>query len=171
LPAAQGDSRATGRQGLVVVDPSKVKIDSEVYKGVMREILPSIRRLHANTDAWLFVQDGAPCTPPARARSSSPAFLTKTEWPPHSPDLNVLDYLVWDALKGGVNEGGRTFDTREELEAVAKRAWKQIPMDSVRRAIDRFRPRFEAVVAEDGGHGHLAPSYASVCLGCINQQI
>jgi hypothetical protein len=49
------------------------------------------------------------------------------------------------------DEGGRTFDTLEELEAAAKRAWKQIPMDSVRRAIDRFRPRLEAVVAEDGG--------------------
>jgi hypothetical protein len=57
---------------------------------------------------------------------------------------------VWDALKRDVYEGGRTFDSLEELEAAAKRAWKQIPMDSVRRA-DRFRPRLEALVTEDGG--------------------
>jgi hypothetical protein len=64
----------------------------------MREILLSIRHLHANTDAWLFVQDGAP-SQSHTSRSSqeflareTPAFLTKTEWPPHSPDLNVLDY-------------------------------------------------------------------------------
>jgi hypothetical protein len=51
----------------------KVKIDSEVYQGVMREILHSIRHLHANTDAWLFVQDGAP----SHTSRSSQEFLAR----------------------------------------------------------------------------------------------
>ena len=27
-----------------------------------------------------------------------PEFIRKEEWPPNSPDLNPLDYHVWDAM-------------------------------------------------------------------------
>jgi len=36
-----------------------------------------------------------------------PDFTSSQEWTPHSPDLNLLDYSVWDILQELVYEGRR----------------------------------------------------------------
>jgi hypothetical protein len=43
------------------------------------------------------------------------------------------------------------FGSLEELGEAAKRAWRENPMENIRKAIDRFRGRLEMVAAHDGG--------------------
>jgi len=40
-------------------------------------------------------------------RDNTPNFISSKEWTPHSPDLNPLDYSVWDILQELVYEGRR----------------------------------------------------------------
>jgi len=40
-------------------------------------------------------------------RDNTPDFISSQEWTPHSPDLNPLDYSVWDILQELVYEERR----------------------------------------------------------------
>ena len=82
----------------------------------------------------------------------TPSFIPEYAWPPNSPDLNPLDYHVWAELKERVY-AGRTgaFGSLAELEAAAKKAWREIPIDNIQKSIGRFRQRLELVATHDGG--------------------
>ena len=49
---------------------------------------------------WAFQQDGATThthnLTQEWCRENFPSFITKDRWPPNSPDLNPLDYSIWD---------------------------------------------------------------------------
>ncbi|CAF4485396.1 unnamed protein product, partial [Rotaria socialis] len=36
-------------------------------------------------------------------RDNFPSFIGKDRWPPNSPDLNPLDYSIWDELVNTIN--------------------------------------------------------------------
>jgi len=60
---------------------------------------------------FVFMQDSAP-SHRAKAtqnflRDNMPDFISSQEWTPHSPDLNLLYYSVWDILQELVYEGRR----------------------------------------------------------------
>ena len=42
-------------------------------------------------------------------RDNTPDFISSREWTPHSPDLNPLDYSVWNILQELVYEGRREY--------------------------------------------------------------
>ena len=54
-----------------------------------------------------YQQDGA--TPHAhvvtqeRCRENFPSFIGKDRWPPNSPDVNQLDYFIWDEFGHQIN--------------------------------------------------------------------
>ncbi|CAF2094995.1 unnamed protein product, partial [Rotaria magnacalcarata] len=84
---------------LVILD--KGTFDHERY---IKEILP-VALKHGNkvfSDDWTYQQDGA--TPHTHnltqewCQQNLPQFLDKNHWPPNSPDLNPLDYSIWDEL-------------------------------------------------------------------------
>ena len=56
---------------------------------------------------WLFQQDGA--RPHSHhltqqwCRDNFPPFMDKVHWPPNSPDLNLLDYSIWNELVNTIN--------------------------------------------------------------------
>jgi len=52
---------------------------------------------------------------------NTPDFISLQEWTPHSPDLNLLDYSVWDILQELVYKGGREpFANLEDLQNVIR---------------------------------------------------
>ncbi|CAG0897046.1 unnamed protein product [Cyprideis torosa] len=69
---------------------------------------------------------------------------------------NTTEETNW--VHRGVYAGRRdAFANLEELAEAAKRAWKEIPLDDIKKAIDRFHGRLELVAANDGGPiQHLA---------------
>jgi len=54
-------------------------------------------------------------------RDNTPDFISSQKWTPHSPDLNPLDYSVWDILQELVFEGRREpFKNLRSLECYQK---------------------------------------------------
>jgi len=72
-------------------------------------------------------------------------------WPPNSPDLNPVDYVVWGALQQRVCHG-RKFNTVEELKQAIITVWKKLSQLFIDNSINEWRRRLECVVKNDGGH-------------------
>ena len=76
-------------------------VDHDLY---IKKALPEALRFGNATfgSNWTFVQDGA--TPHTHELTQEwgedklPAFIPKSLWPPNSPDLNPLDFCVWNEL-------------------------------------------------------------------------
>ncbi|CAF1504295.1 unnamed protein product [Adineta ricciae] len=75
----------------------------------IREVLPVALEYGNKTfgEHWIFQQDGA--TPHTHhltqewRQDNFPSFIDKNHWPPNSPDLNPLDYCIWDEFARCVN--------------------------------------------------------------------
>ena len=85
---------------LVILDDKTV--DPTIYIG--KVLLATWKYGNEVFDSdWFFQQDGV--TPPhshhltqQRCGHNFPSFIVKDHWPPNSPDLNLLDYSIWDEL-------------------------------------------------------------------------
>ena len=79
---------------------------------------------------WTFQQDGAkPHThhlTQAWCRQNFPSIIDKDHWPPNSPDLNPLDYSIWDEFAQQINW--------------PKVQSKKTLIDELKRAVKRIRP-------------------------------
>jgi len=79
-------------------------------------------------------------------------FIAKDEWPLNSPDLNLLDFLVW----GAMFERYKTFqpkpNTIDELKKVLQTIWDDLPQNSINKVILSFVKRLRACVKTGGGH-------------------
>lgn len=141
------------------VDPAKSKVTGELHtKHLRTQLIPACKKLYPQED-FIFLQDGAPshtsnvCQSYLKDTLGRGMFVTKLEWPPKSPDLNVLDYYFWDRINTKVYEG-RTepFKDLAELRRRIKTCWtKVVNLAEIRRAIRQFRPRLAAVVKNNGG--------------------
>ena len=72
------------------------------------------------------------------------------EWPPYSPDLNPLDFFLWDYLKDKVYE-----NNPETLSALKKQIIFEIDnieVDVLPRVIQNFCKRLELCQEGDGSH-------------------
>ena len=86
-----------GVSPLVVIERGTVDHDRYI-----KEMLPVALKYGNKVfgDGWVFVQDGA--TPHTHEKTQKwcnehfPSFIDKHHWPPNSPDLNPLDYCVWN---------------------------------------------------------------------------
>jgi len=60
---------------------------------------------------FVFMQERAPSLHAKATQNflgdNTPDFISSQEWTTHSPDLNPLDYSVWDILQELVYEGRR----------------------------------------------------------------
>ena len=74
----------------------------------IREVLPVALKYGNDIVGtyWTFQQDGA--MPHVHhltqqwCKDNFPSFIDKDHWPPNSPDLNPLDYSIWDELLIGI---------------------------------------------------------------------
>ena len=116
--------------GVVVFE--KGTVDHDRY---IKEVLP-IALKYGNKvfgNDWTFQQDGA--TPHTHAKSQAwcaerfPSFIVKDWWPPNSPDLNPLDYCVWDEFVQAINWGRVT--SKATLIVELKRSVRRIRDDVV----------------------------------------
>ena len=108
---------------------------------------------------WIFIQDGASSHTSNLVQgylreTLKKRFLSKTEWPPSSPDVNPLDYFFWDFVKTKVYAGraGQPFRNEEELQKRIRFVWKDCAKEikTIRKAICQFVPRLKAVQQKEG---------------------
>jgi len=100
------------------------------------------------------MQDSAPSHRAKTAqnflRDNTPNFISSQEWTPHSPDLNPLDYSVWDILL--LQEGSREpFANLKDLQNVIRDKWHDVNDQTVREAILQWKRRLAAVAKQNGG--------------------
>ena len=145
---------ASGKAPLVFVPPG-VKVNSKFYiQSVLEEaVLPWSKEMFKEKP-WTFMQDGAPShtakVTQEWLKNSFPGFLTKEEWPPASPDLNPMDFSVWNYLQTKV--GRVEHQNIEALKSSLIKEWDKMPLSYVRASARAFTGRLRLVVKADGGH-------------------
>lgn len=72
------------------------------------------------------------------------------EWPPKSPDLNLLDYKIWSLMKMKVAEN-QPHDI-ETLELSISKACADISIEAVRKGANEFSERILALKESGGRH-------------------
>ena len=117
-------------------------------------MIPEMTALSSNGN-FIFQQDGA------RSHTSkytlsymeknlppNAEFLSPDHWPPHSPDLNPMDYSIWSSL------AAKVFQVKiRSVEHLCERlgeAWEQISWDETDRVIHSFRRRLKACIKAEG---------------------
>ena len=92
-----------GKFPMVFIE-SGIRIDHPYY---IHNVLESVvkvegERMFPEGD-WVFQQDSAPAHKANNTqnwcRTNLPEFISTSEWPPSSPDLNPLDYSIWAFLR------------------------------------------------------------------------
>src|SRR6218665_1786777 len=117
--------------------------DTVLHQGLLPDI-----RAHSD-DNFTFQQDGAP----AHRSRKTIAFLTAhvpdiiepENWPPNSPDLNPVDYLILGALQQIVYR--QRIRDIEYLKEILTAYWDEISQDTINRVIRQFRKRLSLVIA------------------------
>ena len=85
-------------------------------------------------------------------RRSTPYFIAPDMWPPNSPDLNPVDYVIWSLMQQ------RVYQTRvhdiDELRQSLMTVWCGLEQRAVPAgdAIDLWQRRLRACVDAEGGH-------------------
>ena len=145
---------ASGRTPLVFV-PEEMKISAEVYrKSILQDCLVPWATNHFSGGSWVFQQDSAPAHNARMTqewlRTSVPDFISTSQWPPYSPDLNPLEFSIWSILESKVcATKHRSLDS---LKHSLKREWERIPQEIMRKAVDAFMGRLDLVIRAKGGH-------------------
>jgi inhibitor of nuclear factor kappa-B kinase subunit alpha len=131
-----------------------VKINSEVYQELLDQMLPECHDI-AGGD-FIFQQDGA------RAHTSASTmeyleqhgnfdYIPPHKWPAHSPDLNPMDYSLWNELETALHRRN-TFETLADLKSQLITTWNRLPQEHINNAINAFRRRCQLVIDAEGGN-------------------
>jgi hypothetical protein len=114
-------------------------------------ILPGGDKLFGG-GAWTLLQDRAPAHTAASVTEflelRHPMHMT-ADWPPHSPDLNVIEH-IWAIIKDDIRRQNPT--TRDALRHAVVRAWNRIPQQQIDHMIDSMPARLQAVIDAKGGN-------------------
>ena len=145
-----------GKTDIHFIDTNKTKVNSESYIKLLDDgLLPDCRRLYPEND-FIFQQDGAPShtsnATQTHLEQAVPHFIKKDEWPPQSPDLNPMDYTIWDSLSEKVYKGRTQKFTENEQKEKIREKWEEITLEEVRKSIGSFKKRLRAVCEQNGGH-------------------
>ena len=103
---------------------------------------------------WTFQQDGA--KPHTHAKSQEwcaehfPSFIDKDHWPPNSPDLNPLDYSIWNELARAIKWD--TVTSKKTLIVALKHAVRKIRQDVVFDSCSTWFNRLHRMAQDNGNY-------------------
>uniref|UniRef100_A0A914D2D7 HMG box domain-containing protein n=1 Tax=Acrobeloides nanus TaxID=290746 RepID=A0A914D2D7_9BILA len=72
------------------------------------------------------------------------------EWPPNSPDLNVMDCSIWSILEA--EACSKPHQSIEALKKILANAWNAIPQNIIDKAVYDFPERLKKCIEAGGGH-------------------
>ena len=119
-----------GWKGRLDLIPNKTNVNAKLYvETLLPELVQDCRSVLPSS--FIFQQDGAPAHATKLAQdwiaTNCSEFIGKDEWPPNSPDLNSLDYHVWEAML----ERYKSFQSKpeyiDELKKVLQLICDQLP--------------------------------------------
>lgn len=133
-------------------------VTAERYITILRtKFIPALRKITDMDTVW-YQQDGAaPHTANVVLNFLTQVFpsrhislKTDFEWPPHSPDLNPLDFFMWGYLKERVYSPPPA--NLKELKSAIRREMRRISAETCKSTIQNFMKRSALVVQESGRH-------------------
>ena len=126
-----------------------IKINADYYQTEILEsvLIPKTNLSFPNANslypggAWTFQQDSAPAhrakTTQNWVSKNCPGFISTKEWPPASPDLNYLDFAIWETVEAKVN--AKQHQSMASLKHAILQERDQVPVNGVDAAISSWR--------------------------------
>ena len=71
--------------------------------------------------------------------SATPDFISPTQWPPNSPDLNPADYKRWSAMEERVYRS-KVRDV-EDLRGCTLQAWDELDQRIIDKAVGEWHKK------------------------------
>ncbi|VDL82096.1 unnamed protein product [Nippostrongylus brasiliensis] len=75
--------------------------------------------------------------------------ISSSEWPPYSPDLNLLDYTIWGYLE--CKDSATPHRSLDFLRHSPVKVWKEMDVSYLRAVVDSFHDRLRACIRAKGG--------------------
>ena len=155
-----GAVASTGEKSPPIWFPQGFRLGADGYiKALRTTLIPWMKRVaHAHggrTPAkFVYMQDSAP----AHTAKKTLAFLQQEKvdfwspdiWPPNSPDLNPMEYSIWNLTNQGT--GNERPSSVKALKRMVNHSWKNMDPEKIRAACRRFRSRLQRCVAEKGSY-------------------
>lgn len=148
--------------GIAYSEVCEGSINAAKYKEIIEKVAKSLQeKLGPDFANCWYQQDGAPAHT-AKANIdllkekfqgrviSSKAPFSPYQWPPHSPDLNPLDFWFWTALKAIIKR--QRPKTRDELELAYHLAITSFEPSDVKKATADLHWRLMACKEQKGWH-------------------
>jgi transposase len=136
---------AVRSDGTTVLEQCQGNVDSIEYQRILNEALPNIY-----TRRHLLQQDGATCHTSVSTKKYFAEKRVKIleNWPPQSPDLNIIENL-WSDLK--VKVYSRAPTTVNELWQYIQDEWNNFSTERIQKLYETIPRRVKAVVKAGGG--------------------
>ena len=127
--------------------------ESMNHERYIKDVLPVPLKYGNGTfgNDWIFQQDNA--TPHTHILTEQwchdhfPMFIDKDHWPPNSPELNPLDYCIWDEFVGHIN--WNNVQSKVTLIVELKRAVKKIRLQIVFESCKKWTNRLYRLKEND----------------------
>jgi hypothetical protein len=129
------------------------KVNAETYQRcVLNGHVLAAARGHFRNTRWTFTQDGAPAH---TARSTRQWFQDNNvpcvvNWPPSSPDLNPLDFSLWNELEA--KACSQHHATVNSLKEALVKAWQDIKQATIAKTCRAVPKRIRQVIQAEGEH-------------------
>ena len=97
----------------------------------------------------IYQHDGAKCHTALCIRRylASKGISQLSDWPSHSPDLNVIEQL-WALLNQRISEKRPT--TQQQLEQAVRDVWNQLDQRMINKYVLSFKSKLEACLRKRG---------------------
>lgn len=138
-----------GQGDLVFLDGP---LDSETYGKLMRDYLPlaADKAFTFGSGPWYFLHDNPNVHKGAAAtKALFDAGATVLDFPPYSPDLNVIENL-WGYLSRKVDE--HRCSSKDEVARWLQYEWDEVPKAYFTKLFDSYSKRCQAVIDAEGAH-------------------
>ena len=99
---------------------------------------------HWGLDNWIFQQDNAPShtSKVTKASLSELAINVLDDWPPYSPDLNIIE-TVWAIMKARIEK--KNPKSMDDLIAIIQEVWDGLTFQTINGLIDTIPERLRCV--------------------------
>lgn len=138
---------ASGVGNLVEIN---TKMDAKLYVKIIENNLYDSAERMGIRDNFVFQSDNDPKHTSRLAKNwFSENQVEQIEWPPQSPDLNIIEHL-WDELDRAVPQSERK--SIAGFKKALFESWEQIGHEVIDRLIKSIPKRLEEVIKANGGN-------------------